>query len=178
MMPAWAPRSIARLSSLAIGPEAAVEDHVPLISAEQGVAICTQRHIRAEAFEEAHLRTPAEFQYFHRKRAARPDFGRQLAFVHHDHLPLADLSDDLLPQQGAGATLDEAKRWVDLVGAIDRNVDLARNVVAEHRDPASVSREVAMPIMSFRSPTHSRSAMRHVAKIAVEPVPSPIVIPD
>ena len=104
-----------------------------------------------------------------------PSVCDQLALVgNHDHA-LRRRRDDLLAQQRAAAALDQAQLVVDLVGAVDGQVEIRLVVERRQRDAEALGlRRVASEVgtqTTFR-PSSTRSASSSTNCSAVEPVPS------
>ncbi len=83
--------------------------------------------------DQPHRRHQSEAHHLDRQReqAERRD---QLALVGDHHHPVRRRGHDLLAQQRAAAALDHAQLIVDLVGAVDRQIELRRLVERGQRD--------------------------------------------
>ena len=88
---------------------------------------------RGDRFDQPHRRQQPEAHNLDGKRkdAERAD---QLALVGDHHHAVGRGGDDLLAQQRAAAALDQPKLIVDLVGAIDGEIEMRRLVERGERD--------------------------------------------
>ena len=126
-------------------------------------------------------RGQAERNDLDRQRKAAETFDPFGFIGDHDHA-IRGRGHDLFPQQRAAAALDEIERGIDLVGAIDRQiepVDVVERGQAEYRTAtasARVASEVGTPMTS--SPARTRSPSSSTKCFAVEPVPSPSLMPS
>ena len=163
--------------------EGAVEDPVPLVGHELGaVGSAAHGHRRAHVVEVLGLRPPPELRDLHRQHAPRPELRRGLAVVDDDHLAHARLRDHLLPPQRASRALDEVERGIDVVGAVDREIDHRvlgqRGERDARRDRLGLARERRrdpddLPQLTARD----AGADGRMACTAVLPVPSPTTMP-
>ena len=117
--------------------ERAVEDQVALVGAERagGITIAPHDDGRTQLLDREARRREPEVDDLDGEREARAEALGALRRVDDDHLACARLRDELLAEQRAATALDEVELRVDLVGAVDRDVDLPRHVVGEQRDP-------------------------------------------
>ena len=132
--------------------ELAVEDPVAAVGAEKLAGrIAPRLRLGAEPAQAVGCGLPAERHDLdrHRRGSAKPL--NQLPAIGDDDQPIARRRDDLFAQQGAAETLDQVERAdLDLVGAVDRDVDPPVFGEAGERDAAArawaaLRSEVGMP---------------------------------
>ena len=154
-------RLIAQLSSAGLRDRAemAIEDEVAAVGHERPPIVLPQFRLGAELFERRGGRLPAELRDLDRHRRVRAKPVDQLLVIHHHHEPFARCCDDLLAQQCAAAALDQGKAAaLDLVGAVDRQIDAAVLGEAGQRD-AEPARQVSS-VLGGRD-RDDRKALRH-----------------
>ena len=165
--------------------EGAVEDPVALVGDEDVVVgAAPDVHLGAHVGEVLLLGPPRELHDLDGQRVLAPEARRELGRIDDDDLAQARLRDDLLAEQRTAAALDQVELGVDLVRAVDRQVD--DGVLGQRRErdadllwPALRSRSTwGCRAMFCSSPDATRSPMRRIANNVVLPVPSPTTIPD
>ena len=87
------------------------------------VRLHTQFRRRTRRFETRQQRTPAELYHFHRNRCALAEPTHELRLVHDDNERGRCAFDDLLPEQSATQALDQIELRIDLVGAVDGEIE-------------------------------------------------------
>ncbi len=107
---------------------------------DEGLAALAAQRERAgkpelggRALDAPDRRADAERNYFDRQRKA-PELRHLLARVGDDQHAARRCGDNFLAQQRAAAPFDQAQRAVDLVGAVDREVELGRLVERRQRN--------------------------------------------
>ena len=84
---------------------------------------------------------PAEADDLDRQPEARSQPVHELRLLGH-HEAAGRRGDDLLPQQSTAAALQQSETGVDLVGAVDRDVELEAAVEGDHLDVRGVDDRV------------------------------------
>ena len=116
-----------KVNGIGDGPKVAVEDQVARVgNVLRVVGVFASHRTRAQRLKVAQLRPPAERAHFNRKNVQRPQAVRQLAVVHHDDLAIGGLRDNLLMKERTASALDQVELRINLVGAIDGDIDLQR----------------------------------------------------
>src|SRR4029077_1558788 len=104
------------------GPEAGVQDQVAIVGLEGPTGRHPELGPPAQGLDRAAGRLPQEGQNLDRYRPA-PKAAHELALVGDQDESPAGMRDDLLPQERPPAPLDAVNRRVDLVGAVDGQVE-------------------------------------------------------
>ena len=111
----------------------------------------------------------------------RPSDADQLAVVDYHHHPVGCSRDDLLPQERPAATLDHAELAVDLVGAVDREIELRRLVERSERDieplglgARGLRGRHADHVQAARNPFAERGDEVSRGRAGAEPEPHPV----
>ena len=123
---------------------------------------------------------PAEGDDLDRQRRARAELIDALFGGRHQHVVVAGEGDELLAQQRAAAALDGVERGIDLVGAIDAEVealDRRRGWSAECPDRGPALRCGRRSGPGEISPSATRRPSSRMTASAVEPVPRPTSMP-
>jgi len=108
---------------VALGRERAVEQVVPLVREHHRVE-CDTRVRAGEKLEQPPARVaPAESNHLHGQLERLAEPRHPLAALRHHEEPLGGRHHDLLPKERRPAALDQAELGVDLVGAVDRQVE-------------------------------------------------------
>src|SRR2546425_3632594 len=104
-------------------PEVRVEDMVPVVRLERLAALLAQLDLRAEALECRGRVLPAERMDLHGQGRLRAEAAHELRVVDDHDEPLRRRGDDLLAEQGAAHPLNQVELRVDLVCAVDGQVE-------------------------------------------------------
>jgi hypothetical protein len=112
-------RKLVRIFDL--GPST-IEDNVSPIRDER-LGAPTTRHGGIEGFQVLRFGRLRRGGNLHGKRESNAQSPGELRFVDDDDLAAAGASDDLLPQKRSAAALDQIQVRIDLVGAVDRQID-------------------------------------------------------
>ena len=113
--------------------ERAVEDEIAAVGDEGAAIALPQFGPCPEFFERCRRGLPAELNDFDRDRKTLAEPIDELLVIDHDDEALACRRDDLLAQQRAAMPLDQVEgAALDLVGAVDREIDAA--MLAECRE--------------------------------------------
>src|ERR1051325_9521166 len=113
------------LSGVGDPAEFAIENVVAAIG-DEGVVLggVAQYRVCPKLLELCCGRLPAELGHLDRHRGMVAELIDQLFLIDDDDQPVAGRSDDLLAQQRAAEALDQVQRaTLDLVGAVDRQID-------------------------------------------------------
>ena len=102
--------------------ESAVQDVVPVIRNESPVVLNTESGAAPEGFDLQPHELPAEGRYFHGQRESAEAI-LEFRFVGYDDFAAAGGGHKFLAQQRASSALDQIKGGIDLVGAVDGQVD-------------------------------------------------------
>ena len=109
------------------GAEGAVIDEISFVGyVRRAVLLGAQFRVAAEFVEEVPLAGAAERDHLDRQTVEGAELRRHFGFVDHDDFALAGLRDDFFMEQGATAAFDQVELRIDLVGAVDGQVDDCR----------------------------------------------------
>ncbi len=80
------------------------------------------------------MNRPTELQHLDRHGPLRAQPGRKLALIDHNHLAAAGLRDDLFAQQCPAAAFDQIQLRIDLIRAIDRQINAGMVIQRRERN--------------------------------------------
>jgi hypothetical protein len=103
-------------------PKRNVQDVVGLIGQERLIAQHPEGNRSSEISEARSYEIRREREHLHRHRKAA-EAHYKLAGIDHGYDASRCSSNDLFSQQGTASALDRVQTWIDLVGAIDGEVD-------------------------------------------------------
>ena len=121
-----------------LGPRA-VEDAVALIGDERAAGVDAQLRFPSQVAKQTLHDRQRERDHLDRERRALAEPAHELRLVGDDHHPPGGRRDHLLAQVRASQPLDQVERRVDLVGAVDHEVELGDVLEREERDPQLVA---------------------------------------
>ncbi len=99
----------------------------------KGVSLHSQLSRTTQLFELPPRHLPAERCNFDRK-GEFPQTLHQFAMVYDNNIVYRGRSDDLFPEQGSAAPLDQVQLFVHLIGPVDRQVDMIHIRKGQNRD--------------------------------------------
>ena len=114
-----------------LGRDPAVEDPVAVVGDEGGPRSLATAGIAAEGAEPPLTEGLRERHDLHGQATPRAQAGHELLRRDEDDLSARGGGDDPLPRERAAVALDEIEARVDLVGAVDRDVDRVDQEVAD-----------------------------------------------
>jgi hypothetical protein len=112
----------------------AVEDQSPS-SVTGAPGVDARLRIPAQIAKEPHRDRQRERDHLDRERRTLAEPAHELGLVGDDHHPPGGRRDHLLAQVRASQALDQVQRRVDLVGAVDHDIELGDVREREERDP-------------------------------------------
>src|SRR3989454_4595335 len=103
----------------------AVDDHVEVVGHERTLLVRPQRGLQSEVLEPPPAEGERERHDLHREPATSAESLDQLVGGHEDDLPPGRRGDDPFPHERSAIALDEVQLPIDLVGAVDGEVQLS-----------------------------------------------------
>src|ERR1051326_6934313 len=122
--------------------ERAIQDQVALIGDKRRLVNSqSHRDLGAQTPQVVGLLTPAEPHHFNGYHPACTEYRAQLGAIDNSDTAMASLSHDLLAEHRPTSTFDEVQLGANLVGAIDRDVNLSGKIVSQQRNAHSLRRD-------------------------------------